>query len=147
MNKVFYIYIYLNPKGTSGVINLTVFHGIFTSKEFPYSHTHSAETCCPCYLAMEITALRRRNSFIKRKGQGQIEKCCMYFFYSGFASLYVCLSMTPILWHFHLKTMSSTAKPHSTISLCIRVQGAKGRVLLSWLCSETLQYMTSAFRL
>lgn len=84
------------------------------------------------------------------KDKGQIQMCGLYFLTRAalfaVSCAYMCLSVTPILWHFHLKTMSSHSQTTlNNIALCVWVWGAKGRVLLSWLHSKTLKYMTSAF--
>ncbi len=106
--------------------------------EFPYGHTHSAEAWWP-----------EEQQFLS-KDKGQIEMCSLCFLTRAalfaVSCAYMCLSVTPILWHFHLKTMSSHSQTTlNNIALCIWVWGAKGRVLLSWLCSKTLKHMTSAF--
>lgn len=76
--------------------------------------------------------------------EGQIEMCSMYFLTPAVLfALRWCV--TPILWHFHLKTMSSHSQTtFNNITLCVWVWGVKGSVLLSWLRSKTLKYMTSA---
>lgn len=46
----------------------------------------------------------------------------------------MCLRVTPVLWHFHVKTMSSHRQTTlHNISLCVSVRTEKGKVLLSWL--------------